>query len=256
VPDEDQEKFFAWTMQKLATISKMTQGAATLEDLREAEAPFNEYLAAQLEQRRAAQGQRDDILTRLLTLEDEEGRHLEDEAIIANCMFLLNAGNQTTQNLLMNLVLELISSGDWRKVRNDRSLVGPAIEESLRLTPPIQYGVRRPNLDTNVGRCPVRAGEPVVVSMLAANREPAAWGEDAAEFRVDRKSSVKHMGFGMGPHACIGTAVARRVSEVAMNALLDRFPILELAPGFKWVRQDYWTSYGMVSLDVVWSPVK
>lgn len=252
VPEDDHDRFFGWTMQKMATISAITQKKATLEDLRRVEVPFNEYLAGQVRQRREAQTPPDDILTRLIQLRDEAGNGLSEEEILGNSMFLLNAGNQTSQNLLVNLVHQLITEGLWKRVRGDRSLVPAAIEESLRLLPPIQYGVRRPYADSQVGGCPVSAGAPVVLSNLAANRDPAAWGEDAAKFRLDRNGAVKHLGFGMGPHACIGSAVARRIAEVAMNALLDRFESLSLAPEFRWKRQSYWTSMGIESLEVTW----
>jgi cytochrome P450 len=167
-------------------------------------------------------------------------------------VFLLNAGNQTTQNLLMNLVYQLITTDLWNSVRRDRSLVPAAVEESLRLTPPIQYGVRRPTEDTTVGGCPVQAGEVLVMSHLAANRDPSVWGADASVFNPDRDVDAKHLGFGMGPHSCVGSAVARKVATIALNALLDRFSTLRLASDFEWHRQDYWTSMGITSLRVEW----
>jgi cytochrome P450 len=254
VPDADHNNFFHWTMQKMAALTRVTQGQATVADVRAAEAPFNEFLDEQLRRRRSGEVTSDDILTRLLALEDEEGGgKLSDEEIRANCMFLLNAGNQTTQNLLTSLVHQLVTSGLWRTLRQDRSLVPLAIEESLRLTPPIQYGVRRPVHDIEIGGCPVRHDTPVVLSHVAANRDPRVWGDHGDEFRLDRTNSEKHLGFGMGPHACIGSAAARKIALIAMNALLDRFESLALAPDFQWKRQDYWTSLGMTSLEVVWA---
>ena len=254
VPEEDHEQFFGWTMAKMATLARMTQGLATVDEVRQVDAPFNRYLQGLLDERRSAAGNggRDDILSRLLAIEDDDGGHLADREILGNAVFLLNAGNQTTQNLLMNLVHQLITTDQWSAVRDDRSLVPMAVEESLRLTPPIQYGVRRPTEDTTIGGCPVAAGEVLVLSHLAANRDPSVWGEDAARFNLDRTMDVKHLGFGMGPHSCVGSAVARKVAVIAMNALLDRFSSLRLAPGWKWERQDYWTSMGMTSLEVVW----
>jgi cytochrome P450 len=188
----------------------------------------------------------------MLAIEDEDGNHLSDEEILGNAVFLLNAGNQTTQNLLMNLVHQLITADRWHAVRDDRSLVPVAVEESLRLTPPIQYGVRRPTADTTIAGCPVHEGEVLVLSHLAANRDPDVWGEDASRFNLDRHVDAKHLGFGMGPHSCVGSAVARKVAVISMNALLDRFESMRLAPEFTWERQEYWTSMGMVALDVEW----
>lgn len=255
VPDEDHDQFFTWTMNKMAVLAAITQQRATdelLASFKAQEAEFATYMQAQLQLRRDADDPPHDVLTNLIALVEEAGEEWTDADIIANGVFLLNAGNQTTANLLTNLVHQLITSGEWSRVRADRALVPVAIEESLRLTPPIMVAVRPPTAATSVTGVEVDAGEQIVLSHVGANRDTAVWGDDAAEFKLDRTASVKHVGFAMGPHSCVGTAVARRVGAIAMNALLDRFERLELAPGWVWTRQAYWSSLGVTSLEVVW----
>lgn len=255
VPDEDHDQFFKWTMNKMAVLAAITQQRATDEliaSFKAQEAEFAAYMQAQLQLRRVADDPPHDVLTNLIALVEESDEEWTDADIIANGVFLLNAGNQTTANLLTNLVHQLISSGEWSRVRADRALVPIAIEESLRLTPPIMVAVRPPTMPTTIGGVEVDAGEQIVLSHLGANRDPAAWGDDAAEFKLERDAAVKHVGFAMGPHSCVGSAVARRVGAIAMNALLDRFERLDLAPGWAWTRQEYWSSLGVTSLEVVW----
>ena len=251
-PDSDHEQFLNWSVQRVNGLARLVLGEIDLEKMREIEAPFSAYIRNQLELRRTGKVTADDVLTRFLLTTDDEGNSLSEDEIVANAMFLLSAGNGTTVNLLLNMVYELVVTGQWEKVRQDRSLVPVAVEESLRLNPPIQFMLRRPITDTEVAGVPVQAGRVVALSNLGADVDPAIWGPDAREFRLDRESTTKHLGFGMGSHACPGSAVGRQVGDIAMNALLDRFEHLSISPGFEWQRVDYFTSYGPRTLNVEW----
>lgn len=252
VPDKDHDSFLEWSTARMAGLARYQVGEISLEELRRIEAPFAGYVRQQLDLRRDDPSAPDDVLTRFLTLSDETGAKLSEDEIVTNVVFLLTAGNGTTVNLLLNLVYELITTQNWARVRADRTIVPGAIEESLRLTPPIQFALRRPVADTIVASCPVRAGEVLALSHVGAGCDPQVWGADATQFRPDRPEGPKHLGFGMGHHSCPGAAVARRVGVVAMNALLDRFDRLDLAQDFEWRRVDYFTSLGMRSLQVTW----
>jgi cytochrome P450 len=252
VPDSDHEQFLNWSMQRVAGLARLVLGEIDLETMRDVEAPFSGYIRNQLELRRTGKVTREDVLTRFLVTTDDEGNSLSEDEIVANAMFLLSAGNGTTVNLLLNMVHELVVSGQWERVRQDRSLVPAAVEESLRLNPPIQYMLRRPTSDTEVAGVPVEAGKVLALSNLGADIDPGVWGPDARDFRLDRQATTKHLGFGMGIHSCPGSAVGRKVSDIALNALLDRFEHLSLSPDFEWQRVDYFTSYGPRTLDVEW----
>lgn len=251
-PESDHEQFLNWSVQRVAGLARLVLGEIDLETLREVEAPFSGYIRNQLELRRTGKVTGDDVLTRFLMTTDDEGNSLSEDEIVANAMFLLSAGNGTTVNLLLNMTHELLVTGQWEKVRQDRSLVPAVVEESLRLNPPIQYMLRRPTSDTEVTGVPVEAGKVLALSNLGADVDPAVWGPDARDFRLDREATTKHLGFGMGIHSCPGSAVGRKVGDIALNALLDRFEHLSLSPGFEWRRVDYFTSYGPRALDVEW----
>jgi cytochrome P450 len=252
VPDSEHEQFLVWATQRMAGLTRLALGEIDLAEMREVEAPFAAYISAQLALRRSGTLSGDDILSRFLVTADEEGDLLSDEEIISNAIFLLTAGNGTTVNLLLSMVYQLIGTGQWGRVSADRSLVPACVEEALRLNPPIQYMLRRPTFDTEVAGCPVAANDVLALSNIGADIDPTVWGPDAREFRLDRSTTTKHLGFGMGSHSCPGSAVARRVADVALNALLDRFNDLSLTSDFEWQEVDYFTSFGPRELTVQW----
>jgi hypothetical protein len=251
-PDADHRTFFRWTQVFISYVAQASRGEVSddLEaEVRSAVAAFEGYVLQHIEQRRGDEAP-DDAITRMMRAEHRDIR-LTDSEVVSNAIFLLMAGNQTTQSLLTNTVLHLVSSGNYGLVRAERGLLRAAIEESLRIAPPIQYVVRVPDADLPLGETIIPAGQPIALSNLSANRDESVWGEDAAVFDVRRQSDRNHLAFASGPHSCIGAALARTVGFHAVDALLDRFTSLELAPGFRWERRDLWTSWGGKRLDVV-----
>ena len=221
-PDSDHEQFLNWSVQRVSGLARLVLGEIDLEKMREIEAPFSAYIRNQLELRRTGKVTADDVLTRFLLTTDDEGNSLSEDEIVANAMFLLSAGNGTTVNLLLNMVYELVVTGQWEKVQQDRSLVPVAVEESLRLNPPIQFMLRRPITDTEVAGVPVQAGRVVALSNLGADRRSGDLG--ARRPRVppgpgvdDQAPRLRH-----GKPRVPGSAVGRQVGDIALNALLDR----------------------------------
>jgi cytochrome P450 len=252
-PERDYEQFYGWTRTFIQFLADSSQGQLPEERVREfneSTGAFDAYVLAQLERRRTSDPP-DDAITRMMQA-SEDGVRLTDEELVSNIIFLLMAGNQTTQNLLTNTIYHLITSDSYGEVRTNRDLVPHAIEESLRVAPPIQYVTRVSDTDLRLSTVIVPANQPMAVSNLSANHDEAVWGDDAGTFDIERKHPVKHLGFAAGPHACFGAALARTVALHSINALMDRFPALALAPGYTWERQDLWTSWGAKRLDVVW----
>jgi cytochrome P450 len=251
-PDADHPTFFRWTQVFISFVAQASRGKVPSEleaEMRSAVTAFDDYVLKHVKQRRGDDAP-DDAITRMIRAE-HRGVRLTDEEVVSNVVFLLMAGNQTTQSLLTNTLLHLVSSGAYSSVRADRGLLSAAIEESLRVAPPIQYIVRVPDSDLRVGETIIPAGQPIAVSNLSANRDELVWGDDAGAFDLHRQSDRNHLAFASGPHSCIGAALARTVAHHALNALLERFESFEFAPGYRWERRELWTSWGGKRLDVL-----
>jgi cytochrome P450 len=185
----------------------------------------------------------DDAITRMVRYRRDDGSCFTDAEIATHIRVLLNAGNETTTSLMSNVVFRLLEQpGLYERVAGDRSLVIPAIEESLRLDPPLQLIIRRANGDETVGGATIRQGDVVALSVLSGNRDEEVWGQDAESFDVERflgDAAASHMGFGVGIHHCVGAFLARKSAEIGLNALLDAVPSMQLEDGFEYDNVTY-----------------
>jgi cytochrome P450 len=180
------------------------------------------YFAGVAAERRTAPGE---DLVSALTKAREQGDTLSDEQVVGFCMLLMLAGNETTTNLLGNLLDRLADApAAWAALRADPARIEGVIEESLRLDSPAQLVIRRATEDVTVGGRTIRTGENVVVYLAACNRDPARWN-DAAAFEIEREIG-RHLAFGHGVHTCIGAPLARMEAKAAMEALVARFATL------------------------------
>jgi cytochrome P450 len=176
----------------------------------------------------------DDVLTRLLQLE-VDGERLNRNQLRALVRNLITGGLTTTSQLLGNLLYQLLSVPDLeRMVRADEAALGNAVEESLRIAPPVLFVARGCMRDTSIGDTSVAAGERVVVGTGSANRDELLF-EDGDEFRVDRPNADQHLTFGYGPHVCPGAALARVVARIGIATFLERFSpgTVQLAEGYE-----------------------
>jgi cytochrome P450 len=198
---------------------------------------FAAYIDAHIAERTAqlANGTApDDVLARLLQL-DDDGERLPLRQVRALVRNLITGGLTTTSQLLGNLLHELLSDpGVERALRAGDDALGRAIEESLRLAPPVLFMARGCLRDVEIGGCPVPAGVRVITGFASANRDERVF-EDPDEFRVDRANAEHHLTFGYGPHVCPGAALARTVARIGIRTFLDRFPsgTVRLARGFE-----------------------
>jgi cytochrome P450 len=162
-------------------------------------------------------------------LADVAGALTADEAI-SNAAVLLFGGIETTEGMITNAMLHLLSDpGTLDMVRTDRGLIPAAIEESLRLEPAAAVVDRYATRDTRLGEARIRAGDQVTVSIAGANRDPAVF-TDPDRFDVRRPNAAKHLAFAHGPHFCLGAHLARLEARIAVEVLLDQFPGLRLDP--------------------------
>ena len=139
------------------------------------------------------------------------------------------AGAETVTKLVGNAPVVFGRNPDqWQKLLDDRSKIPAAVEELLRYEAPSQYQVRRSMKDVHLHGVTIPAGKPVFLINGAANRDPEAW-TDPDKFDVDRdRTEAQNMGFGYGIHSCLGAALARMESAIALEKLLDFMPRFEV----------------------------
>jgi cytochrome P450 len=181
------------------------------------------YFSARVADRRLQAA--DDLITTLVQAEIE-GESLKEWEILAFCVLLLIAGNETTTNLLSNTLNLLADRPDlWQRLREDRALVETVIEESLRYESPVQILDRRTTREVVFHNAVIPKGASVFIGFGAANRDPIAF-PDPDSFRLDRDLG-SHVAFGYGTHYCLGAPLARQEAALTLNALLDRFARVE-----------------------------
>ena len=220
LPREDYLQFQRWSTAILSFFTKLDEAITASREVKE-------YMAVILRDRR--QEPREDLISELAQAE-LDGEHLTDEEIFSFLRLLLPAGVETTYRSLGNLLFSLLSAPEQLEaVRTDRSLIPQAIEEALRLETPLLNITRLATTDTEVGGVAIPAGSTVMLMLAAANRDEDRYDEPD-RFDIFRMNPKPHISFGQGPHACLGTHLARIEMRVAVNLLLDRLPNLRLDP--------------------------
>jgi cytochrome P450 len=195
--------------------------------MEEADQNLSEYFHRVIAERRQSPG--DDLVSRLIVAQ-EEGDRLNDEEMVTMLQLLLVAGNVTTTDLIGNGVYALLSNPEQaQKLRDDPSLINNAVEEILRYDPPVVQTGRTALADYHVAGAHIPPGGSIAPSLAAANHDPAVYPEPE-RFDITR-ADTHHHSFGGGAHYCLGAPLARMEAQVAINALLARFPALTLADG-------------------------
>ena len=189
---------------------------------------FKDYLRTLVARRLRDPGDDDaEVLSKLIG-PDEDGAALSELELLHNCIFLLNAGHETTTNLIGNGVEALIRFPDqMRRLREDPGLIATAVEEFLRYESSNQIGNRRLRVDATLGGTKLAAGTYIHMSIGAANRDPAEF-PDPDRLDIGRNPN-RHLAFGAGIHACAGMSLARMEGKVAIGKLVARFSDIEPA---------------------------
>jgi len=181
------------------------------------------YLEGLVERRRAAPGDPDtDVLTRLIQGE-EGGERLGAKELLHNCIFLLNAGHETTTNLIGNGLKSLLDwPGEKARLIEEPKLIAGAVEEFLRFESSNQLGNRIATGPACIGGVDVAARTQVTLGIGAANRDPEQFAEPD---RLDiARTPNRHLAFGSGIHQCVGMGLARLEGRVAIGRFIARFP--------------------------------
>ncbi|MFV1366050.1 cytochrome P450 [Mycolicibacterium elephantis] len=206
------------------------------------------YMGSLVERARRNPG--DDILGMLVR---EHGAELTDDELVGVASLLLLAGHETTSNMLGLGTLALLRHPDQlAAVRDDPSVVAPAVEELMRWLSIVHNAIPRyTTADVEVAGVKIPAGELVFVSLPSGNRDPDFI--DSPDVLDIRRGAIGHLGFGHGVHHCLGAPLARMEMRIAFPALLRRFPTLDLAEDFDDVQfRSFHFIYGLKSLKVKW----
>jgi len=227
VPVAERGPLRGWSLAILSAL----EPAPSPEVLARANAATTEFLACLrklVAERRAHPGDPEaDVLTRLIQ-GDGSGEHFSEPELLHNCIFLLNAGHETTSNLIGNGLHALMTHrGQLDRLVAEPALMTSAVEELLRFESPLQLNNRLTTAAMRIGEVEVPAGSFLTLCIGAANRDPAEFA-DPDRLDLARKPN-RHLAFGHGAHACAGMNVARLEARIAIGRLVARHPRIDLA---------------------------
>ncbi|MCP2295061.1 Cytochrome P450 [Nocardia amikacinitolerans] len=218
VADDDKDDFRAWT-------EIVVNESASVEERTSAGISFFTYLTELIAVRTA--DPREDLLSALIVAKDD-GDRLDQQELISMLFLLLAAGHETTVNLIGNAVLELLRDpASAERLRADPTGVPAYVEEILRCQGPVHLATARfTTAPITLGGQYIDAGEFVMISLAAANRDPQRYPDpDGVQ---PARTDNRHIAFGHGIHYCVGAALARMEATIALTRLLDRIPAMSL----------------------------
>ncbi len=227
VPRDERGELRFWSLAILGALEP-APSAEQLASGNRAVEEFIAYLKRLVAARRRNPGNEEtDVLTRLIAGE-ATGERLSEAELLHNCIFILNAGHETTTNLIGNGLHLLASWQDERaRLLADPALIATAVEEFLRFESSNQLGNRITTADVTIGGIALPPGTPVTLCIGAANRDPALFADPD---RLDiARTPNRHLAFGFGVHHCAGAVLARLEGRIAIARFLKRFPDFRLA---------------------------
>jgi cytochrome P450 len=227
IPRRERGPLRGWSLAILSALEPQPP-AAVLDHGNRAVRDFLDYLTGLVAVRRANPGDpATDVLTRLIQGE-VGGERLSERELLHNCIFMLNAGHETTTNVIGNGLHALLTHRDQlERLQREPELLPSAVEELLRFESPLQLNNRLATAPIEIGSRTIPAGTFVTLGVGAANRDPAQFS-DPDRLDVGRKPN-RHVAFGQGDHACAGMNVARLEARVAIGEIIARFPRMELS---------------------------
>lgn len=248
VPSGDLEDFKRWSDMQVELM-----GSEDPSQYMDEQARFQEYMQTHMMNRRSLieSGAEvpEDLLTLVAGAKTDTGEYIPDSDALSMLNQLLVGGNETTTSLITNMIWRLLEEPSrWQAILDDASLIGAAVEESLRFDPPVLGLYRNTTRDVELHGQLIPEGSKVFINYAAANRDAGVF-ENPDEFNLHRDVK-RHMAFGLGVHFCIGAPTARLEAEVALSLLRERVPNLSLlsdgeriGPFFLWGRRKLPVSY-------------
>jgi cytochrome P450 len=258
IPTSDWQRFKLWSdvILKLSyTMRGMEadeEAATALSGFRAVTAEMDAYLAEMTEQRRAVP--KNDLLTHLIQAEVDSEKLTHSE-ILGFFQLLVVAGQETTTNLINNAILCFIENPDQlARLRAAPELLPSAIEEVLRYRSPLQWIMRTPRRDTEMHGRVIPPGKLVLAMVGSANRDPKQF-RDADRFEIARNPNP-HVAFGHGIHSCLGAALARTESRIALSEFLGHLQRFGLGSDRPWQPRKALHVHGPASLPIRFEPAK
>jgi cytochrome P450 len=217
--------FRRWSNNVTAGGNADTLSEAQRREIRADANDFRNYFLARIDAaRRSPQGN----LIGALVAAEEHGQKLSADEVLALCVLLLIAGNETTTTMLANAMLCLRDFPSVEaEIRADRSLIPNFIDETLRHSSPVQMLFRRATSDTSIAGVPIAKDQIVMPIYASANRDEAMFPRPET-LDLHRPDLRKHVAFGWGIHMCVGRALANLEGDIALNGMLDRFATFEV----------------------------
>jgi pimeloyl-[acyl-carrier protein] synthase len=231
VPPEDRALFKRWSGDVAAGLEPVFD-KAVIRRANQTTSEIIEYFRTIIHKRRAEPGE--DLVSRLVAAE-EAGDRLDETEMLAFCLLLLVAGNETTTNLIGNGLLALMRHPDQlRRLRDDPALTESAVEELLRYDSPVQLTGRVALEDLEIGGKRIAKNQFIIPMTGAANHDPAQF-PDPDRLDIGRRDN-RHLAFGLGIHFCLGAPLARAEGQIAFRALVERLPKVMLNGPPRWRR--------------------
>ena len=227
VPRQDREFIRGWA-NAILTALEPTLVQKQLDDGNQAVVDFKQYLRDLIAYRRAHphDAQDTEVLT-ILADAEADGKRLTEIELLHQCIFMLNAGHETSTNMITHGIHEMLLNPDQIGLLSEHpDLIEPMVEEVLRYQAPIQINNRRANSDQILSGVTIPADTTVHMMINAANRDPAQFS-NPDRFDITRRPN-RHLSFGLGVHICAGNALARVEAQIAFQRLFRRFPKLAL----------------------------
>ena len=228
VPRDERGALRGWSLAILGALDPAPP-PAVLERGHRSVTEFLDFTRALVADRRRHLRGTDDLVSRLIR-DETGGEPLSEHELLHNCIFLLNAGHETTTNLIGNGLYLMLSHADARRrLAREPALTDRAVEECLRYESPNQLGNRMVVAPVEIGGQRFEAGTYLTLCIGAANRDPAEFA-DPETFDIGREPN-RHLAFAAGGHACAGMSVARLEGQLAIAEFLRRLPRARLLGG-------------------------
>jgi cytochrome P450 len=224
LPNTDQDNVKLWADEILLFQGVNRPPEAILERSQAALLAMRSYLTDLVNEKRRKPGE--DLISELVKVE-AEGIRLTEQELVYTCITMLGAGHETTTSLIGNGLFTLLSNPEeWRKLRENPSLLNSAIEEMLRYESPVARQPRVIKEAIELGGKKMLGGQVAFQMLNAANRDPDYF-PDPDKFDIERQNN-KHVAFGMGIHFCVGAGLARTEGQEVFKAIMERLPDIRL----------------------------